>query len=214
MSRSAEVARAFLLWLSKRSDQPTPESFLKEGGELVGGQQVGEAELESAVQRLVDMKLLNGKLTAWGRTMPLRSQLTGDGRRCVDDFDGDTDAWDRRHMPTIDQSVTVTAGRDAQVAAHAQNVNQVQNSTQVDVGKLAEWTRTAKESIPALGLTEEQAEEARQVSQEILAETEASVPDQSKLKTLGTRLLTILPLASAGGTLVKLLIDGIGGAFA
>lgn len=212
MTRTAVISEAFLRWLSTTEHQPPPEEFLDAPASVVDGSQVTRQELVPAVQRLVDYGLLSDRLGAWGSAMPLRSRLTSDGRICVTDFDGDVDAWAKRNALNVDQSVNVTAGRDAQVAAHSQHVTQVQNTGDVNLGELRRAAGLTRDALPALALPEAAGKDVTEATEAILAEVDKPEPDREKLKGLGERLRNGVALAAGGGTILKLIIEALGAA--
>ncbi|MEV0073994.1 hypothetical protein [Amycolatopsis sp. NPDC050768] len=137
--------------------------------------------------------------------MPLRVSITPDGLRCVREFNGDVSALNASQRPSYtDQSVNVSAGRNAQVVGHSQNVNQAQNASAVNVEGLVEAAAGARALLPSLaGVDGVDHREVEAVAAEIEIEGKATVPDQAKLRRLGTRLKDLLGPAAAGLALAK-----------
>ncbi|MEU7528960.1 hypothetical protein AB0A74_24735 [Saccharothrix sp. NPDC042600] len=208
MSRADEVNRTFLLWLYDNNDRyPNPQVIL-ETGAAPGGTPVTLDEVKTCSRYLAAAGLIKG-FTALGGQMPSRVHLTDDGLRCVHEYEGDVQAWNARHTPRWDQSVHVTSGRDAQVTAHSSHVSQVQNTGDINISELAKAARLALESHPVFGPV---AAEVRQASQDILDEIDKPEPDQGRLRALGKRLKTALPLTASTATIVKFILDGLGAA--
>jgi len=81
-----------------------------------------------AVRNLDSHGLIDGTRTSQ-LDYPLHVYLTGAGRICVDDFEGDVDVWLAGQRGHVDQSVSI--GSATNVAAHSQNVYQVAASVDV-----------------------------------------------------------------------------------
>ena len=209
VSSTAKVSAELLLWLDEQNateEVPYPlHLFLeREGNEVTDG------ELTRASRRLGSLRLIDG-INSDDSPRFLLAGLTAAGQQCAEDFGGDTEKWETRHV-SKDQSVHVQSGGDAQVAAHAHDVTQIKAGGDVNVSELAEAARLASDSLPSLALPHEVEADVKEAIEGILAEEKKDVPDQSKLKSWGARLKAAVPLAAGGGTIVKLILDGLNGA--
>lgn len=205
-----------MLWLHENNNrQPNPEEILTLGAVEPGGEPLTPDEVEACAEYLAAIKLIRGH-GVWGRPMPLRVRLTDDGLRCVLEFNGDVTAWLQSQRPSyLDQSVNVNAGRDAQVAAHVQNVNQAQNESAVKVDDLTEAVHAVRELIPHLGGVDGiDLGEVQRLTGEIEAEAEKSEPDHGKLRRLGGQLKDLLGPAAAALTIGKFAVGALAAAIA
>jgi hypothetical protein len=99
----------------------------------------------------------------------------------------------------------VHAGHTAQVAAHAQNVSQHQETGLVDIDKLLAAATAVSEILPLLGLPEQQRSDVERAAEEIAAEAENPLPDHGKLHRAAEVLKTLLPLAQSAATTANMI---------
>ncbi|MEV5718170.1 hypothetical protein AB0L41_30150 [Amycolatopsis mediterranei] len=211
MTRHEELSQAFMLWLAENNaNPPDPADIMTLGAVAPSGNPFTPDEVESTAAYLEAVGLIQGP-KAWGRSMPLRVSLTPDGLRCVRDVGGDVTAWNDRLRPSYtDQSVNVNAGRDAQVAAHSQYVNQAQNASSVKVDKLLDAASGARDLLPSLAtVAGVDTREVEVVVKEIEAEGATAEPDHGKLRRLGTRLKDLLGPGAAALALVRFTVEAI-----
>ena len=210
--RRNAVIQAYLLWqYEHNSDDPSPEDLLAQGGKTSDGVAITLDELTKCIEQLETLGLIEGH-HSFGPQMIQFVNLTADGLWCVTSYGGDLRAWEQQRRAHVDQSVHVTAGRDAQVAAHAQDVTQVQAGGDVNVDQLAKAAELAAEALPALSLPAGVKADVEESIEGVLAEVEKAEPNQEKLKDLGGRLKSGVALAAGAGTIVKLILDGLSGA--
>jgi len=212
IGRDDAICQAYLLWQRDNDGRrPNPEEFLTLGVEMPDGVSITPEELETNTAYLQAAGLIKGH-SVWNRPMLQKVKLTGDGIRCVREFGGDVQFWNRRNNTSVDQSVRVHADGDAQVVAHSRDVTQVQAAGDVNVDRLADAARRAKEYLPALSLSEMEKKDVEEAAGEILDEAAKAEPDQGRLRALGARLKTGITVAASTGTLGKLIIEALVGA--
>ncbi|MEU3649409.1 hypothetical protein AB0E59_38965 [Lentzea sp. NPDC034063] len=129
----------------------------------------------------------------------------------IDDIISVIKRYEEQHVSN-DQSVHVKAGGDAQVAAHSDNVTQIHAGGDVDVTKLTETAQLAAEALPALNLPEDAKAGVEESIKGILEEAKKAEPDQEKLKGWGSRLKAGITVGAGAGTIIKLILDGLGAA--
>lgn len=196
-TRRARVRQAFLVWFAgHQSPHPGWEAFLEEVPSL-DGEPVSEEERDEAVQRLLDDQLLGGRGQIEEADWPMLLELTADGRRCVQDFDGDTVLWASRHRQGgaiyndyRDQRV-FAQGASGQVAAHSPGARQEQQLVELDVRAVrsaARYLLANIEDLDAEGFAPQAREGVRELASELAEAAADPAAEQGLLRRLASRL--------------------------
>ena len=207
MPSTNELCTELLMWLFDNGFAEGNQANLDDFPAKVE-ERINETELRRASGRLERLNLIAG-ITAAGAYRLLLAWTTSEGEQCAEEFRGDIEKWENRHVSKWDQSVHVQSGGDAQVAAHAHDVTQVQAGGDVNIGKLAEAAQLASESLPVLGLPDDVKRDVQEVIKGILEEAKKDEPDQKKAKGLGERLKSGLTLAAGSATVVRFINDAL-----
>lgn len=211
MNRFDQVNQAFMLWVYDNQDRhPNPEDALNLGAVAPGGEPLTPDEVETCATYLASRDLITG-VRVNEVAYPLRVYLTADGLQCVHEHGGDVAEWVRSQQPqqNYDQSVSVIAGRDAQVAAHSQNVNQAQNKSAVKVDDLVKAARAVRELLPVLSDHSIDTAEVDGIVTEIEDEAASGQPDPGNLRRLGERLLALVGPAADTLTIAQFAVGGV-----
>jgi hypothetical protein len=209
VTRNDQIGQSYLRWLRIRTDYPGWDMFLTDPTAVVGGQVVTPAELHDVLRWLDAHQLVDGD-QAEEQDILVHVTLTAAGWICVMDFDGDVRQWSQRHTGTVtDNSVTVHAGHTAQVAAHAHNVTQHQETGLVDIDMLRAAATAVREILPLLGLPEQQRSDVERAADEIATEAESPLPDHGKLRRAAEVLKTWLPLAQSAATTANMIVADV-----
>jgi hypothetical protein len=214
--RKDEVRRALLGWIAREQQRhPNPDEFVGSSDAIVNGTPATLDETLAAARNLAAHSLVKG-LPVNEVDYPVRPQLTDTGQIVVDDYDCDVARWLRGREGTYsDQSVHVTnAGH---VAAHSTGVIQSGEVTEIvlDVEALVSAAHAVQSSLTQLGITEEEATQARNTIADILSGARDNPVDNGRLKAAGRRLVSILSQAGtavAGAALADGLIQALHGA--
>lgn len=214
-ARRARVRQAFLVWFAQH-EPPNPgwAAFLEEVPQ-VDGESITAEERDEAVQRLLDDDLLGGRGRIEESAWPMLLDLTADGRRCVQDFDGDTVLWVNRHHrggaiynDYRDQRV-FAQGASGQVAAHSPGAHQEQQHVELDVRAVRSAARYLLANINDLdeeGFAPETLDGVQELASELAEAADDPGAEQGTIRRLASRLNAVLlshPVTAAvasGGT--------------
>jgi hypothetical protein len=203
-------------WVSKnQAREPNPEEFVTSPEAAVQATPVALDETLTAVRNLAAHSLLTG-VPVNELDYPLRLQLTDMGQIVVDDYDCDVVRWLRTQGGNYsDQSVRIShAGH---VAVHSTGVIQSGEVTEIalDVEALVSAAQAVQSLLTQLGITEEEAIQARDAIADILSGAQDNQVDSGHLQAAGRRLVSILSQAGTavtGAALADGLIQALHGA--
>jgi hypothetical protein len=203
-------------WVSRnQARQPNSEEFVTSPEAAVQGTPVTLDETLTAVRNLAAHSLLTG-VPVNELDYPLRLQLTDMGQIVVDDYDCDVVRWLRTQGGNYsDQSVRIShAGH---VAVHSTGVIQSGEVTEIalDVEALVSAAQAVQSLLTQLGITEEEAIQARDAIADILSGAQDNQVDSGHLQAAGRRLVSILSQAGTavtGAALADGLIQALHGA--
>lgn len=189
--RASAARDAVLDWLYETQDGPTPAALTYVRGRpwsYVEGDPFTDEELEAAGKYLEERGLVTGVPVADSEA-PLHPRITGDGRDCVEQYDGSVVAWSNRNREGRTQFVTHFHGEaSGQFAFAGRDVHQTQHQG-VDaetLQRLLDDVRRDAESIDS-------AERGLFLAyvDALQAEASAEQPDPSMIQGSSTRLKQI-----------------------
>ncbi|WP_433034182.1 hypothetical protein [Actinomycetospora sp. CA-053990] len=199
-ARRARVRQAFLMWFA-RHENPHPGwgTFIEEVAEL-DGEPITEEERDEAVQRLLDDELLGGSARIEESDWPMLLELTANGRRCVQDLDGDTVLWANKHhrvgaiyndyRDQRDQRV-FAQGASGQVAAHSLGAHQEQQNVELDLRTVRSAARYLLANIDDLddeGFAAEARDGVEELASELVEAANNPVAEHGALRRIASRL--------------------------
>ncbi|HUY07996.1 MAG TPA: hypothetical protein VMW80_00885 [Candidatus Dormibacteraeota bacterium] len=197
-SRNDEVRRALLWWLAREQRrQPNPGEFVDSSDAMVNGRRATLDETLAADRNLAAHLLVTG-VPVNEFEYPVRPQLTDTSGIVVDDYDCDVARWLRSRVGGYsDQSVHVSnAGH---VAVNSTSVVESGDVTEKvpNIEALVSATHAVQSLLPQLGITDDEAIQARNAPADILSGPEDDVADHGRLKAARGRLVSILSPATA-----------------
>lgn len=136
---------------------------------------------------------------------PVRAEITAEGQDCVEHFDGDMSAYERRNGTG---NTTFNIGENTgNIAANSRDftMNATTNRDGIDPAAVVMLARALRQAAPALELPEEDALEFTQLATRLETEAANSSPDPSRLQRWGGSIVGILNSPVVSGALGSVL---------
>ncbi len=204
MQRRVAVRDALLHWLY---DQPKGTrdvtGFLSDWRSWFYGQQVTEPEVVEAQDSLYECGLITGKPNS--SPVLILPRLTKDGEACVERFGSSVGAWQDRG--TAGTAINITGSHGVNVAANSPGADQSITLTTDVRRQLLLVADAFEQTLPCLGLSAADEDEARAEVEELRQEVAHESADQNQLAKLLHRVKSLAGkgtgvAASAGITLL------------
>ncbi|MGW3852881.1 hypothetical protein [Streptomyces fagopyri] len=207
-ARSAAARRALLVWLWHRkhdgTDFPVIDSILDSDDALFEGDRLTLAEIDRAAAYLDSKALIRGAKVDQ-REGPVRAEITSEGLDCVEHYDGDISAYERRNSTG---NTTFNIGENTgNIAANSRDftMNATTNKDGIDPAAVVMLARALRQAAPALDLPEEDALEFTQLATRLETEAANGSPDSSRLQRWGGSIVGILNSPVVSGALGSVL---------
>lgn len=199
---------AVLDWLDEQ-DESLPDALRirQDNRSYYFGQQFTEDEVNAAVDHLASTGLVRGSATS--SPVLVRPTVTAEGRTCVERYGSSVTAWqDRTAAATT--SYTITGNQAVNFAANSPGATQTVTMDAHNRQQLLQVADALEQMLPALRLSDADANEAR----EVVSDLRDAVQAGADAGRLGRALETVKRLAvsgsgkAAGAALVLLVNEG------
>lgn len=207
-ARSAAARKGLLTWLWEQKNNgvgyPNVENIVQSPHSLFEGEQLTAEEIDRASAYLLSRKLITG--TPTGQTEgPVRAEITAEGQDCVEHFEGDVSAYERRNRSG---NTTFNIGENTgNIAANSRDftMNATTNKDGIDPAAVVMLARALRQAAPTLELPEEDAHEFTQLATRLETEAATASPDPGRLQRWGGSIVAILNSPVVSGALGSVL---------
>jgi hypothetical protein len=207
-ARSAAARKGLLIWLWEQKNDgvgyPVVESVLQSPHSLFEGERLTPEEIDRAGAYLLSKALITGIST--GQTEgPVRAEITAEGQDCVEHFEGDVSAYERRNSSG---NTTFNIGENTgNIAANSRDftMNATTNKDGIDPAAVVMLARALRQAAPALELPEDDALEFTQLATRLETEAANGSPDPRRLQRWGGSIVGILNSPVVSGALGSVL---------
>ncbi|MFK0181645.1 hypothetical protein ACIQVR_37440 [Streptomyces xanthochromogenes] len=207
-ARSATARTGLLTWLWEQKNHgagyPIVEGVRRSPHSLHEGERLTPEEIDRAGAYLLAKGLITGP-KSWPTEGPVRAEITAEGQDCVEHFDGDVSAYERRNRTG---NTTFNIGENTgNIAANSRDftMNATTNKDGIDPAAVVMLARALRQAAPALELPEEDALEFTQLATRLEAEATNGSPDPSRLQRWGGSVVGILNSPVVSGALGSVL---------
>ncbi|MER6162022.1 hypothetical protein ABT147_42110 [Streptomyces sp. NPDC001868] len=207
-ARSVTARKGLLTWLWEQKNDgagyPVVENVLQSPHSLHEGGRLTPEEIDRASDYLHAKALITGIKT--GQTAgPVRAEITAEGQDCVEHFDGDVSAYERRN--SIGNTTFNIGENTGNIAANSRDftMNATTNKDGIDPAAVVMLARALRQAAPALELPEDDALEFTQLATRLETEAANGSPDPSRLQRWGGSIVGILNSPVVSGALGSVL---------
>ncbi|GGK31527.1 hypothetical protein GCM10011583_74220 [Streptomyces camponoticapitis] len=207
-ARSAAARKGLLTWLWEQKNDgvgyPNMESVLQSPHSLFEGARLTPEEIDRAGAYLLAKELITGTKT--GQTEgPVRAEITAEGQDCVEHFEGDVSAYERRN--SSGNTTFHIRENTGNIAANSREftMNATTNRDGIDAAAVVMLARALRQAAPALELPEDDALEFTQLATRLETEAANGSPDPGKLQRWGGSVVGILNSPVVSGALGSVL---------
>lgn len=197
--RSRTARRGLLIWLWRRQDEgvncPAVTEILDAPESMFEGVRLTEADFDRAGAYLDEKGLIKGMKVDQSRG-PAKAEITAKGQDCVENFDGDTGAYDRRHGGTTYNTYLPNA--QGVIVGEQQNFTQ-NNTSGVDATKFVQLAGYIGQISGTLNLADPDRADLEHVARELHDEATAQTPQPGRLRQMASVLKD--KLIAAGATM-------------
>ncbi|WP_328543722.1 hypothetical protein [Streptomyces europaeiscabiei] len=198
-ARAAAARKGLLVWLWHRKHDdillPAVADVLNDPLSLFEGERLTDRDIDRASAYLSAKGLIKGDRNG-SSDGPVQAEITAEGEDCVDNYQGDIGAYERRNTSG---NTTFHIGQNTgNIAANSRDftLNATTNSG-VDLAQVVMAARALRQAVPILGLPEDDAAEITQLATRMEEEATSVSPDPSRLQRWGAQTLAVLsPVAS------------------
>ncbi|MGW2124628.1 hypothetical protein [Streptomyces sp. NPDC001758] len=198
-ARAAAARKGLLVWLWHRKHDgillPAVADVLNDPLSLFEGERLIDGDIDRASAYLSAKGLIKGDRNA-SSDGPVQAEITAEGEDCVDNYQGDIGAYERRNTG---RNTTIHIGQNTgNIAANSRDftLNATTHSG-VDLAQVVMAARALRQAVPILGLPEDDAAEITQLATRMEEEATSVNPDPSRLQRWGAQTLAVLsPVAS------------------
>ncbi|MEU5282382.1 hypothetical protein AB0G87_39105 [Streptomyces asoensis] len=205
--RSAAARKALLTWLWHRkrdgTDFPVVDNVLEAYDSVIEGDRLTPTEVDRAAAYLESKELIKGVKVS-GREGPVRAEITTEGMDCVEHYDSDISAYERRNSSGTTFNIGENTGN---IAANSRDftINATTNKYGIDSAAVVMLARALRQAAPALELPEEDVLEFTQLATRLETEAATGSPDLSRLQRWGSSIIGILNSPVVSGALGSVL---------
>ncbi|MEU3550627.1 hypothetical protein [Streptomyces longwoodensis] len=207
-ARSATARKGLLTWLWEQKNDGVGyrivEDVLQSPHSLHEGERLTPQEIDRASAYLLAKALITGTKT--GQTEgPVWAEITAEGQDCVEHFDGDMSAYERRNSTG---NTTFNIGENTgNIAANSREFTMNATTTKdgIDAAAVVMLARALRQAAPALELPEEDALEFAQLATRLETEAANGSPDPGRLQRWGGSIVGILNSPVVSGALGSVL---------
>ncbi|MFD3760812.1 hypothetical protein [Streptomyces sp. NPDC058622] len=208
-ARSAAARKALLVWLWRQKHDgthfPLIDKILKSDDSLFAGDRLTLSEMDRAAGYLLSKNLIRGTTKVSGREGPIRAEITTEGLDCVEHYEGDISAYERRNNGG---NTTFHIGENTgNIAANSRDftMNATTNKDGIDPAAVVMLARALRQATPALELPEDDALEFTQLATRLETEATGGSPDPGRLQRWGGSIVAILNSPVVSGALGSVL---------
>ncbi|WP_405622378.1 hypothetical protein [Streptomyces sp. NBC_01508] len=198
VARSKAARQSLLRWLWAQKDQsvhfPIIDGFVGTLEATFEGDELTLEEVDRAAGYLSDKGLIKGT-KVMGRMGPVRAEITAEGQDCVENYDGDPSAQDRRGLVGATYN-TYLPNAQGVIVGEQQNFTQ-NNSSGVDPSAFIQLAGYVGQISATLGMDGPQRVELERVAQELHDEASSETPEQGRLRHLAGQVKERLTAAGA-----------------
>ncbi|MFJ8444043.1 hypothetical protein [Kitasatospora griseola] len=208
-ARVAAARSGLLVWLWHRKHEgihmPPIAGVLDAPQSLFAGIRLTGYEMDRAAAHLQEKGMIKGVARAWGADGPLRAEITAQGEDCVENYEADLAAYERRNNGASSTNFHIGTNT-GNIAANNREVTQTATTNQgINPSELVLLARSLRQAAPVLGLPESDAEEFTDIATRIENEASADNPDPGRLRRWGASILAILNSPAVSGALAQTL---------
>ncbi|MEU3495417.1 hypothetical protein ABZ747_18250 [Kitasatospora cineracea] len=211
-ARVAAARSGILTWLWHRKHDgihmPVVADVLDTPYSLFEGSRLTDGEIDRAAAYLQAKELIKGVNIAQ-TDGPVRAEITAEGENCVENYDADLAAYERRNHggATTNFHIGTNTGN---IAANSREVTQTATTNQgIDPSELVLIARSLRQAAPVLGLPESDAEEFAEIATRIENEASAGNPDPGRIRRWGNTILDFLNSPAVSGALAQTLSTAV-----
>ncbi|WP_331725461.1 hypothetical protein OG596_37970 (plasmid) [Streptomyces sp. NBC_01102] len=207
-ARSAAARKGLLTWLWTQKEKgvgfPYVNGILQSSLSLFEGDRLTSDEIDRAAAYLLSKSLITGNKSGQLEG-PARAEITAEGQDCVEHFEGDVSAYERRNSSG---NTTFNIGENTgNIAANSRDftMNATTNKDGIDPAAIVMLARALRQAAPALELPEEEAQEFTQLATRLETEAANGSPDPGRLHRWGGSIVGILNSPVVSGALGSVL---------
>ncbi|MER7057855.1 hypothetical protein [Streptomyces sp. NPDC000351] len=207
-ARSAAARSGLLAWLWEQKNDgvgsPLVEGVLQSPHSLFEGERLTPDEIDRAGAYLLSKGLITGT-KAWQTEGPVRAEITAEGQDCVEHYDGDVSAYDRRNASG---STTFNIGENTgNIAANSRDfaMNATTNKDGTDPAAIVMFARALRQAAPVLELPEDDALELTELATRLENEATSESLDPGRFRRWGSQVVGLLESAVVSGALGSIL---------
>ncbi|EST37306.1 hypothetical protein N566_13680 [Streptomycetaceae bacterium MP113-05] len=207
-ARSAAARRALLVWLWHRQHDgthlPVIDGILETDDAFFEGDRLTITEIDRAAAYLDSKAMIKGPKVD-SREGPVRAKITSEGLDCVEHYDGDISAYERRNSSG---NTTFHIGENTgNIAANSRDFNMraTTNKDGIDAAAVIMLARALRQAAPALELPEDEALEFTQTATRLEDEAAGGSPDPARLQRWRGTIIGILNSPAVSGALGSVL---------
>ncbi|MFF3166822.1 hypothetical protein [Streptomyces sp. NPDC003273] len=207
-ARSTAARKALLVWLWHRKHDgthfPVIDDILESDEALFEGSRLTLAEIDRAAAYLHSKALIKGTKVS-NREGPIRAEITAEGQDCVEHYDGDTSAYERRNNGgNTTFNINENTGN---IAANSRDftMNATTNKDGIDPAAVVMLARALRQAAPVLELPEDDVLEFTQLATRLETEAANGSPDPGRLQRWGSSIIGILNSPVVSGALGSVL---------
>ncbi|MFF7459608.1 hypothetical protein [Kitasatospora sp. NPDC008115] len=208
-ARVAAARTGLLTWMWHRKHDgtrmPVVAHVLEAPQSLFEGIRLTASDINRAAGHLQAKGMIKGTTPGWGGDGPLRAEITAEGEDCVENYDADLAAYERRNNGggTTNFHIGTNTGN---IAANSREVTQTATTNQgINPSDLVLLARSLRQAAPVLGLPEGDAEEFADIATRIENEASTDNPDPGRIRRWGNAILDILNSPAVSGALAQTL---------
>ncbi|GGV50938.1 hypothetical protein GCM10010293_62360 [Streptomyces griseoflavus] len=207
-ARAAAARTGLLTWLWNQKNEgvgyPNVDGIFQSPLSLFEGERLTPDEIDRAGAYLMPKGLITGIKTAQSEG-PVRAEITAEGQDCVEHYDGDVSAYERRNSSG---NTTFNIGENTgNIAANSRDftMNATTNKNGIDPAAVVMLARALRQAAPALELPEDEVIEITQLATRLENEAADGSPDPGKLQRWGSSIVDILNSPVVSGALGSVL---------
>ncbi|MFF5728237.1 hypothetical protein [[Kitasatospora] papulosa] len=207
-ARSAAARAGLLTWLWTRKEEgvgyPYVDGILQSPLSLFEGERLPPGEVDRAAAYLLSKELITGNKSGQLEG-PARAEITTKGQDCVEHFEGDVSAYERRNNSG---NTTFNIGENTgNIAANSRDftMNATTNKDGIDPAKVVMLARALRQAAPSLELPEDDVLEFTQLATRLETEAASGSPDPGRLQRWGGSIVGILNSPVVSGALGSVL---------
>ncbi|MFQ6147060.1 hypothetical protein ACLMNJ_29025 [Streptomyces seoulensis] len=207
-ARAAAARTGLLAWLWEQKNDsvssPGVEGVLQSPHSLFEGERLTSGEIDRAGAYLLSKALITGIKT--GQTEgPVRADITAEGQDCVEHYDSDVSAYERRNTSS---NTTFNIGENTgNIAANSRDVtmNATTSKDGINLPAVVMFARALRQAAPVLELPEDDARELAQLATRLENEATNESPDPGRFRRWGSQAVDLLESAVVSGSLGSVL---------